>query len=203
MNHQFIESTILKLCLKPRNFDFLSKNLYGLDPISLNEILHGLEGAGKLKRYNQAWVIKGYRDYKKKEITDAENKQDDLTKYTPYFNVFKKSHPLDFEWRNSIGTLNYLCDLITKSNEKTDRVLLLGMPSLFISTFLKKLSQKIVLVDKNEALLSSVNELVKRSKNHSIIQDDIFTISHSELEHLIMYLLILLGIRTISFNSSG
>ena len=181
MNELFVRNILLKFCGQPRDFDFLSKNTYGLDPIHLQEYLLALEKEGLLKRFNGGWVIKGYRTYKKKSKSDNEISEERVEKFIPYFNIFKKPHPLDFEWRNSLTTLNFLSNFISNSNTEKDKVLLLGMPSLFISTFLKRLPQQVVLVDKNEALLSSVSDLVKKSKNHTIIQNDVFKIDPSDL----------------------
>jgi hypothetical protein len=178
MEKDFIESIILRMCSKPRSFDHISSNLYGLDPILIKEYLTELIQKGKIEHLNDLWVIKGFNDKKKFIKTLNETQHNDyLKKHIPYFDLFKKPHPLDFEWRNSSKTLDYLNDLLVSLNSANEKILLLGMPSLFVSSYMKNLPQKITLVDKNRPLLNSIKKLINQSNGHTSINEDIFTLN--------------------------
>jgi hypothetical protein len=182
MYEEFIEHTLIRLCSKPRTFEYVSRNLYGLDPTVVQEYLINLEKTGQLKRVNELWVQKKYEKRRQKikkldEIQHAEF----LKKHIPYFDLYKKPHPLDFEWRNSSKTLHYLCELLQHINTSSDKLLLLGMPSLFVSTYLTNLTNSATLIDNNTTLLTSIRQLTKKSKSHYIIEGDIFNINPQKI----------------------
>ncbi|MES1181734.1 MAG: class I SAM-dependent methyltransferase, partial [Flavobacterium sp.] len=179
MNQHFIENTIIRLCQKPRSFDFISSNLFGLDPIVIKEYLNGLESKKKVKKLKDLWIVKGYKTKKEIKKLDLSEHKNYLKDHIPYFDLFKKPHPLDFEWRNSAKTLDSLTDVLLKNNVEKENVLLLGMPSLFVSSFLKKVPQNVTLIEKNKPLLSTIAKYVDESSNHKIINEDIFTLNHT------------------------
>ena len=180
MNQEFIENTIINLCYHRRNFTEIAKSLYGLDPLLLNEYLLNLQKSKRLKKVDGDWVVYSYRTSQKK--SNNENSAISLTTEVlrnkiPYFELFKKPHPLDYEWRNSFRTLDFLVNFILANNNKKDNILLLGMPSLFISSFYRKVQNEITLVDRNVPLLKEIEKITSRNKKFTIIQKDIFTVS--------------------------
>ena len=182
MYKDFIEETLLRMCTTPRTFEYVSRNLYGLDPIVANEYLIDLEKRGFIKKVNDLWVRKGSAPTKQSisKLSESQHNQY-LKKHIPYFDLFKKPHPLDFEWRNSSETLDHLCEILNDENSEQDKVLLLGMPSLFASSYIKNLPFNITLVDKNRPLLTAIKNLIAKSKNHSIVNADVFAINPEKL----------------------
>ncbi len=73
-----------------------------------------------------------------------------LIKYMGHFDFLKSPHPLDFEWRNTTKSLNYLTDLIMQINKPEESVLLMGMPTLFANICIKDIPQNVKLVERNE-----------------------------------------------------
>lgn len=181
MDSQLVENTIVRFCSVPRDFGFLSANMSGMDPVFLHEQLTILVNEKKLKKMGERWGLPGYRKRKVTETGATTRKASNLVNSIPYFDVFKKSHPLDYEWRNSLETLDFLCEIIKKDNDANDNVLLLGMPSVFIASYYKKLKSSVTLVDKNEPLMSHIGKLIRKSKTHGIINDDIFSLEPDSL----------------------
>jgi hypothetical protein len=182
MYEEFIEHILIRLCSKPRTFEYISRNLYGLDPIVVNEYLVNIEKKGQLKKVNELWVQKKYERRREiiKKLNDIQH-TDFLKKHIPYFDLFKKPHPLDFEWRNSSKTLHYLCELIQDINTVDDKLLLLGMPSLFVSTYLTSLPNNVTLIDNNPTLITSLRQITQKSKSHNIVEGDVFNVNPKKI----------------------
>jgi len=182
MTNTFIEKTILKLCDEPRDFGFLAKELFGLDPIALNETLSHLVKTKLLKINDYKWVVKGYRYTKKKNAPKSRSVSKFTENKIPYFNLFAKPHPLDFEWRYSLDTLNFICNSIWNSQNETHGILLLGMPSIFIASYYKKLPQKFTLIDNNKTILESIRNNIPITSNFEMIHADIFDFQPKKIE---------------------
>ena len=72
------------------------------------------------------------------------------------FDVFKKPHPLDFEWRNTKRSTNYLADIILQSTPPSDSILIFGMPTLFANFCARDLPRKITIIERNQAVIDGV-----------------------------------------------
>lgn len=184
MNRELIKSSIIKQCGTPRDFAFLSRNSSGLDPIVLSDLLQELVVSKDLRHSNGLWVAKHHRfnvteDSKDRLVMPYSFKGIDAL--IPFYSIFKKPHPLDYEWRNSAGTLSFLNDYVQERNQKQDRVLLLGMPSLFISAYYNKMPQEFVLIDRNGPLLEDIRKTVEKNGRFKIVEEDIFTIDTKQI----------------------
>ena len=170
MDKDYLKSMVIRLCSQPRTFEYISKRMQGLDPIELISLLDELELIdNKLVRNNDYWGIK-----------EVENGAMDmfpvpihyLKKYMGHFDFLKSPHPLDFEWRNTTKSLNYLTELITEINKPEDSVLLMGMPTLFANICLKEIPQNVKLVERNEPIIDGLLKLT--NDKTKIIKADIF-----------------------------
>jgi hypothetical protein len=175
MYAEYIESLILRLCKQPRTFEFISKNLNGLDPIQLKEALEELEKNDILSKRSDMWSM---REKKKSPTLNllSEDPQLYLKKYMGYFEFLKMPHPLDFEWRNSTASLNYLINEVQKMNSINDRILFLGMPTLFATACIKDIPQKVTLVERNKPIVRGLSKLNIDKKRFQILEADIFIV---------------------------
>ncbi|QOJ27851.1 MAG: hypothetical protein HRU80_02795 [Ignavibacteriales bacterium] len=107
----------------------------------------------------------------------SEDPQLYLKKYMGYFDFLKIPHPLDFEWRNSTASLNYLINEIQEINSVNDRILLLGMPTLFATACIKDIPQKITLVERNKPIVRGLSKLSADKVRFRILEADIFEVS--------------------------
>ena len=151
MNSKYIDNLILRLCNQPRSFEFISMNLNGFDPVELQNALYNLESKKKISNVSGLWCItKG----KRKNIIEKSDSA--ITNYfnehIGFFGLFDKPHPLDFEWRNSTGSLDYLINLVQKVNNVHDKTLFLGFPTLFAAACIKDIPQNVTLVEINKPI---------------------------------------------------
>ncbi len=176
MNKEFVESTIVRLCKRPRTFEFISKNLSGLDPIKVQMALRSLESKSVIKKKDDLYVV----DNCVKSLTldlITPDPQLYLKKYMGYFDFLKTPHPLDFEWRNSTESLNHLVSIILKLNTIDDRILILGMPTLFATACIRDIPQKITLIERNTQILKGLKIINHDPHRYKIVDADIFKVS--------------------------
>lgn len=173
MNKEFTKSIILSACTKPRTLNYITQRLHGLDPITALEFLREMEKAELVRCNDGLWLIE---EHAKKGVTDILNPNANLylKKYMGDFDVFKKPHPLDFEWRNTKRSTNYLAELILQSTSASDAILIFGMPTLFANFCARDLAHKITIVERNQAVISSLKELTRGCCN--VIEADLFKI---------------------------
>jgi hypothetical protein len=176
MHSEYIESLILRHCKQPRTFEYISKNLNGLDPIHLKEALNILEKKGALHKRSDMWSTKDKQKAPTLNLL-SEDPQLYLKKYMGYFEFLKIPHPLDFEWRNSTTSLNYLIGSVLEMNSVNDRVLLLGMPTLFATACIKDIPQKVTLVERNGPIIKGLAGLNVDKKRFQILEADIFKVA--------------------------
>lgn len=180
MYSEYIDSLILRLCKQPRTFEYISKSLNGLDPIQLRDAIERLENNATLYKRDNMWSVRE----KKKTLTlnlQSEDPQLYLKKYMGYFEFLKVPHPLDFEWRNSTSSLNYLISEVQKINSVNDRILFLGMPTLFATASIKDIPQKVTLVERNEPILRGLAKINVDKERFQILEADIFKVGPKEI----------------------
>lgn len=180
MHSEYIDSLILRLCKQPRTFEFISKSLNGLDPIQLKEAIDRLEKKEILHKRADMWSVKE----KGKPLTlnfHSDDPQLYLKKYMGYFEFLKMPHPLDFEWRNSTASLNYLINKVQEINSVNDRILFLGMPTLFATACIKDIPQKVTLVERNKPIVRGLAKLNADNKRFQILEADIFKVAPKEI----------------------
>lgn len=167
---------ILRLCKQPRTFEFISKNVNGLDPINLNESLNDLVDRDILNKRGDMWSLKEKRKPPLLDIL-VDDPQLYLKKYMGYFEFLKMPHPLDFEWRNSTASLNFLIEQVQEVNTVNDRILFLGMPTLFATACIKDIPQKVTLVEKNKPIVRGLSKISLDKERFKIHEADIFKVS--------------------------
>ncbi len=172
METEYVHNLLLRLCNQPRTFEYLSKYMKGLDPIQVSHALAVLEKDKKLSKDRDYWVL----NESVKALTLDIVKPDQqlyLKKYMGHYDFLKMPHPLDFEWRNTTRSLNYLTELVTTTNQVNDAVLLMGMPTLYANIANKDIPQNVTLIEKNEPIVNAL----RRFSNHKskVIPIDIFT----------------------------
>ncbi len=180
MHVEYIDNLILRLCKQPRTFEFISKRLNGLDPIQLQEAIRRLEETDSLLRRDDMWSVKG----KKNPLTlnlYTNDPQLYLKKYMGYFDFLKIPHPLDFEWRNSTASLNYLINEVQIINSVNDRILFLGMPTLFATACINDIPQNVTLVERNKPIVRGLSKLNFDKERFQILEVDIFKVAPKEI----------------------
>lgn len=156
-------------------------NTQSLDPIDLYKALEKLSTEGKLKNFSGLWCLHDSDDQNDSIIDSSDAKANFFNEHIGFFALFEKPHPLDFEWRNSVGSLDYLINQIESTNLINDKILLLGFPTLFAAACIKDIPQHVTLVDKNEPVISDLEKLISSKDNFKIIQADIFNIDPKSL----------------------
>ncbi|MCW3111453.1 MAG: class SAM-dependent methyltransferase, partial [Segetibacter sp.] len=116
MHSTYYDSLILRLCKQPRTFEFISLQMNGFDPVELLDALKVLESQRKLSNISGLWC--NINKEPKKLTSDAVSaKTDFFNEHIGFFGLFDKPHPLDFEWRNTTGSLTYLIAMVQKMND--------------------------------------------------------------------------------------
>ncbi|MBS1616812.1 MAG: hypothetical protein JST06_11925 [Bacteroidetes bacterium] len=112
MNRPFTISRIVELCSIPRSIDFIIRNLDGIDPIALSALLKELEKEEIIRKHDDDyWIAEEKARLSFSEIIDLDAPPF-IKRFMGQFNLFKKPHPLDFEWRNSPNTVRYLSEKV-------------------------------------------------------------------------------------------
>lgn len=176
MNTKFIKSQILRLCVQPRTFTYLIEHLNGLDPVLIKNILTTLETENLLIKKADFWTILETPKEPRLNLSTAYS-QLYLKKYMGYFDFLQTPHPLDFEWRNSTESLNYLTNLIQEYNTVNEKILLLGMPTLFATACIKDIPHHLTLIERNEPIVNGLTKFINDKKRFNIIKGDIFKIA--------------------------
>lgn len=177
MNQNYLHTAILRLCQQPRSFEYISKNLNGFDPVEAMSVLTKMEENEELICINNLWSIKEV-SYNSNTLSlyPAETKLY-LQKYMGYFDFLKTPHPLDFEWRNTSFSLNHLLNKIINLVTPSDRLLFLGMPTLFATAILKDVPHTISLIERNSPIVQGLKRINTDAQRFKIIESDIFTIN--------------------------
>jgi hypothetical protein len=181
MDMSLVESLILRLCQQPRTFEFISKNLKGLDPIKAKEVLDVLKARGAVNVNKGMWLVE--KTEQKHLLTLFPNESElYLKKYMGYFDFLKTPHPLDFEWRNSTSSLVHLVDKVAGLCTIKDSILMLGMPTLFATASLKDIPQKVTLIERNKPILQGLRRVVNYPDRFKMIEEDLFNIIPTAVE---------------------
>lgn len=174
MNKSYTEQLITRLCIQPRSLSFICKRLNGVDPVTALEFLKELEQQNIVRQgKDDLWLNE---ENARKNVTDylELDPQVYVRKYMGDFNFFKKPHPLDFEWRNTKKSVDFLSDLVIQSNHANDAILVLGMPTLFANLCKRDIPQKVTIVERNQAVINSLQEL--SHDNCRVIPGDVFKV---------------------------
>lgn len=178
MNKEYTKKIIIKLCCQPRSLAFIIRHLKGVDPITAFAFLKELEEENIIRSQDEFWLIE---QDAQKEISNFLNPDTQvyLKKYMGDFDFFKKPHPLDFEWRNTKRSVNYLTRLILKELHTSDEILILGMPTLFANMCNADIPQKFTIVEKNKAVTHTLKGLAQ--SNAKVIEADLFEIDPDQI----------------------
>lgn len=180
MHSKYIDSLILRLCKQPRTFEFISMNLNGFDPVELLKALNNLELKKRLTNVSGLWCIK--MESRKLVIDKVDTaKTNFFNVHIGFFGLFDKPHPLDFEWRNSTGSLDYLINVVEKINGVNDKTLFLGFPTLFAAACIKSIPQKVTLVERNKPIISGLIKINTDKERFQIHEADIFKVAPAKI----------------------
>ncbi len=164
-----VEVEIARLCIIPRSFKYLSSNIFGYD---LNELKSTLD---KMVRKKALLLVEGQylvqHNIKEEFQINIPHQDFYFQKYMGHFSFLKKPHPLDYEWRNSMKTLDDICDFI--EDEKLDEkpILILGMPTLFARLYHRDIGIKVVLFEKNKPIVEALSRF--ENERFKVIETDI------------------------------
>ena len=175
---EYIRNILLRICSQPRSFEFISKSVNGLDPVETMQYLKEMEQLNELVQINNMWCIKEVSVNETLALFPRDNNLL-LQKYMGYFQFLKNPHPLDFEWRNSSFSLNRLIGRITELVRPSEKILFLGMPTLFATAVKKDIPYKVRLVERNRPIIQGLNSINTDPNRFQIIEHDIFTVSPS------------------------
>ncbi len=141
----------------------------GLDPIKITTLLNEMEEDNLITLKENYWskVIKKEGLFSNEVIN--EDFEIHLKKYMGHFDFLKNPHPLDFEWRNTSKSLNFLTDLISRTNANNDKVLLLGMPTLFANCAVRNIPQQVTLIERNPPIVEALKKF--NNTKYQVIQE--------------------------------
>lgn len=175
MESAYLDNLILRLCKQPRTFEFISMEMSGCDPVELHAALKALEQKKVIINNNGLWYVHIHKQNKLADNIDTA-KTEFFNEHIGFFGLFDKPHPLDFEWRNTTGSLDYLIKLVRKLSDADDSVLFLGFPTLFATACLQNVSQKITLIEKNKPIVKGLQKLIPDKQRFRIKEADIFKV---------------------------
>ena len=178
MNNIHLENQLLRICSQPRTLEYITNQMGGLDPIKILEILNSLTVSGVLNFHEDYWSLAPKDELEVNENLLAESEMP-LKKYMGHFDFLKNPHPLDFEWRNTLKSLNFLTDLVEKVNLVNDKILILGMPTLFANCSIRNITRNITLVERNKPIVNSLRKF--EEKQLKVIEKDIFNAKPEEI----------------------
>lgn len=172
MKLDHLKNSLIRICAQPRTLGYITSRMGGLDPVKISKILVELQEQGKLFEKDEYWsvVFKDITLFSQDLNKDFELP---IKKYMGHFNFLKTPHPLDFEWRNTLKSLNYLADLIGQVNEVNDKVLILGMPTLFATCSLRSVTQSVTLIERNKPIVSALHSHFVKDQ-YRVQEKDIF-----------------------------
>lgn len=176
MGNDYIETLLFRLCRQPRTFEFISKNMSGLEPTETMAKLQGLKEAGLIVELEDFWVVKEIPIEETLKMYPEQSKHY-FQKYMGYFDFLKTPHPLDFEWRNSTESLSTLTAKIGKLTQPDDKILILGMPTLFATAVEKDLPNIVTLIERNAPIVTGLKNLIKNQPRFRVLQEDIFILN--------------------------
>lgn len=165
MNKEELKSKIIYQIRKGKNtFKELVKNLYGLYPTELEKLIHELLQESIIKVENNQFILISPRD---QNLDLKEIKSGIIQKInTEFSNLFKNypvPHPLDYDWRWSLYTLNKIFNEILNNHTVFKRKLLfLGAPTAGIFFALAnrefEFEMDLRVVDKNKDIINFINK---------------------------------------------
>ncbi len=176
MNHDYLKQSILRICQQPRTFEYISNNVKGLYPNDTLDILTELESEGAITCMDEMWVIKQVMLNDPLQLFSEESKIY-LQRYMGYFDFLKTPHPLDFEWRNSMASLNKLINKIQTFLLPKDKLLFLGMPTLFATAMQKDIPYKTSLIERNKPIVQGLTRILPDKDKFMIIEADLFSLN--------------------------
>lgn len=176
MQKEYINNLVLRLCRQPRTFEFISNNLSSFDPIEVQKKLKALEAEKKLINSNGLWHTKFKKQQQEIDLS-YNTKTKFFNEHIGFFSLFKKPHPLDFEWRNTTASLDYLINEIQEISESNDRILLLGFPTLFATALIKNIKRLVTLIESNQPIVKKLQSIIHGTKGFEIIRQNIFTLN--------------------------
>lgn len=173
MNKEYTEHLILNICTQPRSLDYITHRLNGVDPVSAYALLNDLETRNLVRKNGDLWLVE---EKARREVADILNPDPQLylKKYMGDFDVFKKPHPLDFEWRNTKKSVDYLADIVLQSDQIKNDILTLGMPTLFANLCKRDVAQNVTIVERNKGVINTLREISHESCK--VIDADIFKV---------------------------
>jgi len=80
-------------------------------------------------------------------------------------------HPLDYDWRYSPATVDYLLQLAVTATEPGDTIALLGTPSIHVAQLTRELHRRFVLIDVSPA---TVHQVRKLDAHRTVYRRDLF-----------------------------
>jgi hypothetical protein len=183
MNRDYLKQSVLRICQQPRTFEYISNNVKGLYPNDTIDILSALESDGLVICLDDMWVVKQVTLNGPLQLFENESSLY-LQKYMGYFDFLKTPHPLDFEWRNSTASLNKLMNKIQTFLLPKDKLLFLGMPTLFATAIQKDIPYVTSLIERNKPIVQGLNRVLTDKEKFRIIEADLFELNPNGLtEH--------------------
>jgi hypothetical protein len=178
MSKDYTHQLILKICSQPRSLDYIAEHLNGIDPITALGILKEMEKQEFVRCNEGLWLIE---QKAKKDIGDLLNPDNQLylKKFMGDFDFFKKPHPLDAEWRNTKRSVKYLSELVLTSSHSEEKILILGMPTLFANLCKMDVPQKITIIERNTGVTNTLKEFSHQTCK--VIEADIFKVDPDKI----------------------
>lgn len=176
----YLESQLEVICAQPRSFEYISSKLNGLDPIQIHQGLKDLQRQKKLKKLSDYWLWDNSHESSEEDEVLIEKSESFIRKYMGYYDFLKTPHPLDFEWRNTLKSLNQLAANVNTINTLNKPVLILGMPTLFATIAERNLPFSTTLIERNSPIVKGLKKF--ESEKNQVVKSDIFKVNGSDLK---------------------
>lgn len=178
MMRSYIGELLLRLCSQPRSFDFLASSLSGQDPREIRAELDVLLNGGELRRVGEYYFVQ--RGSSQKHLSfDLRSQPHVLLEFMGHYDYLKTPHPLDFEWRNTPGSISNLVNVIRSTHTNQDRVLILGMPTLFSAVASANLGLDVTLIERNGPVIDGLARFTR--PNARALKADIYNVVPAQL----------------------
>lgn len=171
---QLVDAFILEQSDKCSDFKSLIKELPGIFPTQVLERLKILSRENQISDRNLQKFTDGILQIPKPKKLSNKKKE-----------ILPLPHPLDYEWRYTSLTRDYLIKKLSNSCQGNKSIVLIGAPTVFIDLVKRNIDSNLFLLDYNQEMLRVISDQIS---SKGLLMYDVFDYSPPKLEASVILL---------------